>query len=73
MSWIKGLLKAWAIARIIVKKGGVLMVESAQLKAAYLNAVDLSSEGGRKVTKSEWQRLAGKGFDILSLLFSWKK
>lgn len=73
MKWIKGLLKAWAIARTIIKQGDVLMVEAAQLKAAYISAVADSSEGGRKVTKSEWQRLAKEGYDVLSLIFSWWK
>lgn len=73
MVWIKRLLKAWAIARVIIKQGDVLMTEAAQLKAAYTSAIDASSEGGSKVLKAEWQRIAKEAYDVVALVFSWRK
>lgn len=73
MGWLKKLLFAIKIARTILSEGDKLFAEAKQVYVAYQNAVAASSEGGRKVTKSEWQKLAGESFDVVSLIFSWKK
>lgn len=73
MIWIKRLLKVWAIARVIVRNGDKLMAEATQLRTVYLNAIDASSESGRNVSKSEWQKIAKEAYDVVMLVFSWRK
>jgi len=73
MGWIKKLLFAIGIAKVVFKEGGKLIAEALQVKTAYLNAVDASSESGRSISKAEWQKIAGESFDVIALLFSWRK
>jgi len=66
------LLFAVGVAKTVFKEGGQLITEALQVKTAYLDATDQSSERGRAVSKAEWKKLASESFDVLALLFSWK-